>query len=61
MSIIELEIKLDEQMSLLQQQISDHSKKLLDYPTGKFNLTSVTKLESVFNNILTCNEILSDS
>ena len=60
MSIIELEIKLDEQLVLLQQQISKRSNQLIDYSTGSVNLTNITKLECVFNNLLTCNEILSD-
>ena len=59
MTIPELIVQTNNQVSLLQKLVGSHANDIKDYPKGSYNLSSLTQLEHCFNTLLTLNELLA--
>lgn len=59
MTIPELILQTNNQVSLLKNLVMSHTECVKDYPKGDFNLSSLSQLEHCYNTLLTLNEILA--
>ena len=60
MTIPELTIEINNQISLLTKLYKSYVKDVKEYPNGDYNLVSLSKLEYLYNTLLTMNDILAN-
>lgn len=60
MTVPELTININNQLSLLTKLYKSHVEDVREYPNGDYNLVSLSKLEYLHNTLLTVNDILAN-